>query len=98
MAKILDSYLRFSQQRNPISSLSNDFPLQAPADGAAALLIAHEEAVRSHGLRPLARVVGWTCVGVNPKDAGIGVVHAVRKLLEEQKLRVDDVDLFEVRS
>lgn len=72
--------------------------VSAPADGAAALLIAHEEAVRSHGLLPLARVVGWTSVGVDPKDAGIGAVHAVKKLLEEQNLRIDDVDLFEINE
>lgn len=71
---------------------------QAPADGAAALLIAHEEAVRGHDLRPLARIVGWTCVGVDPMEAGIGGARAVQKLLERQNLRVDDVDLFEVRT
>lgn len=37
-------------------------------------------------------------MGVDPKDAGIGGVHAVRKLLEEQKLSADDVDLFEVKN
>ncbi|KAJ8716975.1 hypothetical protein PYW08_005374 [Mythimna loreyi] len=72
--------------------------ISAPADGAAALLIAHEEAVRSHNLRPLARLVGWSCVGVDPKDAGLGGVHAVKKLLKEQKLKTDDVDLFEINE
>ncbi|XP_021195490.3 3-ketoacyl-CoA thiolase, mitochondrial [Helicoverpa armigera] len=70
----------------------------APADGAAALLLAHEEAVRGHSLQPLARVAGWTCVGVNPEDAGLGGVLAIRKLLDSQKLTVGDVDLFEINE
>ncbi|PZC74107.1 hypothetical protein B5X24_HaOG208358 [Helicoverpa armigera] len=72
--------------------------ISAPADGAAALLLAHEEAVKGHSIQPLARVAGWTCVGVNPEDAGLGGVLAIRKLLDEQKLTVGDVDLFEINE
>ncbi|CAB3244302.1 unnamed protein product [Arctia plantaginis] len=69
-----------------------------PADGAAALLIASEGSLSSHNLRPLARVAAWTCVGVDPRETGIAAVPAVRKLLDEQRLTVDDIDLFEINE
>lgn len=64
-------------------------------DGAAAMLIASEEAVQRHGLKPMARVLGMATGGVEPRIMGIGPVPAVRKLLERHNLTMDDIDLFE---
>ncbi|PSJ44508.1 3-oxoadipyl-CoA thiolase [Zobellella endophytica] len=64
-------------------------------DGAAAMLIASEEAVQRHGLKPMARILGMATAGVEPRIMGIGPVPAVRKLLERHNLTMDDIDLFE---
>ena len=67
-------------------------------DGAAALLVASEEAVDRHGLRPLARVAGMASVGVPPRIMGIGPAPAVRRLLERHGLSMGDVDLVELNE
>jgi acetyl-CoA C-acetyltransferase len=67
-------------------------------DGAAALVLASEEAVRRAGVEPLARVVAWTSAGVEPERMGIGPVPAVRSLLAKEKLTVSDVDLIELNE
>jgi 3-oxoadipyl-CoA thiolase len=67
-------------------------------DGAAALVLASEDAVRRHGLKPLARIVSAASAGVAPRIMGYGPVPAVRKLLAKQSLGVDAVDLFEVNE
>ncbi|NHH99295.1 MULTISPECIES: 3-oxoadipyl-CoA thiolase [Oceanimonas] len=64
-------------------------------DGAAAMLIASEDAVERHGLKPMARVLGMATAGVEPRIMGAGPVPAVRKLLEKHGLSMDDIDLFE---
>lgn len=66
------------------------------ADGAAALVIASEDATKTHGLQKLARVVDWACVGDDPKDSVAGVISAMKSLLTKQNLRTNDVDLYEV--
>ncbi|MBA3556499.1 MAG: thiolase family protein, partial [Gemmatimonadales bacterium] len=53
-------------------------------DGAAAVIVASEEGAGEHGLEPMARLVDWTNVGVDPAIMGIGPVPAVRALLERQ--------------
>lgn len=65
------------------------------ADGAAALLVASEAAVKKHALRPRARIVATAVAGVEPASFGGGVA-ATRKALERAGLRVSDLDLFEV--
>ena len=67
-------------------------------DGAAALLVASEAAVREHGWEPLARIVTSAVVGVEPQRMGIGPVHATRKALKRAGLALDDVDLFELNE
>ncbi len=67
-------------------------------DGAAAVLVAAESAAAELGLRPVARLVGWEVVGVEPRIMGIGPVPAVRRLLSRQGLTaaaVDEVELNE---
>jgi acetyl-CoA C-acetyltransferase len=67
-------------------------------DGGAAVALASEEAVAAHGLTPLARVIGWTTTGVDPRIMGIGPVPAVRKLLERTGLDLNDFDLVEINE
>ncbi len=67
-------------------------------DGAATLLVASEEAVKTHGLQPEARVADWTVAGVDPSVMGIGPVPAVRALLERNRLALRDVDLVELNE
>ncbi|SEO15652.1 acetyl-CoA acyltransferase [Gemmobacter aquatilis] len=67
-------------------------------DGAAALILASERAVKAHGLRPIARVVAGASAGVAPRIMGYGPVPAIRKLLEREGLTPDDIDLFELNE
>jgi acetyl-CoA acetyltransferase family protein len=67
-------------------------------DGGAALVVASDAAVRERGLEPLARIVGWATVGVEPRMMGMGPAPAIRKLLASAGLVLDDVDLFEINE
>ncbi|MEE8277222.1 MAG: thiolase family protein, partial [Thermoanaerobaculia bacterium] len=67
-------------------------------DGAAAILLASEEAAREMGLQPFARLIDWEVVGVSPRIMGIGPVPAVRRLLERQRLAFQDIDLVELNE
>ncbi|MYN07741.1 3-oxoadipyl-CoA thiolase [Pseudoduganella aquatica] len=67
-------------------------------DGACALLLASAEAAREHGLKPLARVVGMATAGVAPRVMGIGPVPAVRKLLRQTGLTLEQMDLIELNE
>jgi acetyl-CoA C-acetyltransferase len=70
----------------------------AITDGAAAMLVLSEDALREHGVTPHAQLLGWTSVGVDPARMGIGPVPAVRKLLERHQLSLDQVDLIELNE
>lgn len=67
-------------------------------DGAAALLIASEEAVKQHGLTPRARIVGAAAAGVPPRLMGIGPVPATRKLLSRLGLSLKNMSLIELNE
>jgi acetyl-CoA C-acetyltransferase len=67
-------------------------------DGAASLLVASADAVREHGLKPMARLVGYAQAGVDPKVMGIGPVPATRRLLEKTGVRLEDIDLIELNE
>ncbi|HEY0787126.1 MAG TPA: thiolase family protein [Thermoanaerobaculia bacterium] len=67
-------------------------------DGAAAMVVASGEVVRSLGLRPIARVRGYAQAAVDPKIMGIGPVPATRKLLEDLRMDLSDVDLVELNE
>ena len=64
-------------------------------DGAAALLLATEEATKKHGLKPRARIVSAAVAGVPPRIMGIGPAPATRKVLEKTGLSLDDMDVME---
>ena len=67
-------------------------------DGACALLLASEEAIKKHGLTPLARVVASAAVGVLPRVMGIGPVPSVHKILAKADLKLTDMDVFELNE
>lgn len=67
-------------------------------DGAAAMLVASQEAVNKHGLKPMAKILGMATAGVEPSIMGIGPVPAVRKLLEKQGVSIDEVDVIELNE
>jgi len=67
-------------------------------DGAAALLIASEDAVRRYGLTPLARVTTGLSVGVEPRVMGFGPEPATKALLERTGLSVADLDVIELNE
>jgi len=67
-------------------------------DGSCALLLAGQNAIQRHGLRPLARVVATATAGVAPRIMGIGPVPAVRKLLQQTGLSMADIDVIELNE
>ena len=67
-------------------------------DGACALLIASAEAAQQHGLIPLARIVGMATAGVAPRVMGVGPVPAVRKLLRQTGLTLEQMDWIELNE
>jgi acetyl-CoA C-acetyltransferase len=66
-------------------------------DGAAAVLMSAEEAVR-RGITPLARIVSWATAGVDPQIMGTGPIPASRKALEKAGWSVGDLDLIEANE
>jgi len=67
-------------------------------DGAAAGVLASEEFVKKNNLKPLARILGATSAGVDPRMMGIGPVPALRKMEQKHKLRPTDFDLVELNE
>jgi len=67
-------------------------------DGAAALIIASEEAIRLHGLTPRARIVTAAAAGVEPAVMGIGPVPATQRALARAGLTIADMDVIEINE
>jgi len=67
-------------------------------DGGAAVVLGGEEFVKRHNLKPLARIVGTSAAGVDPKTMGIGPVPAVRKLEKKTGIKLDQYDLVELNE
>ena len=67
-------------------------------DGAAAVLIASENAVKKYNLKPLARIVSSAVVGVEPRIMGIGPVEATKKALAKANLTLDQIDVIELNE
>ena len=67
-------------------------------DGAAALIIASEAAVREHGLTPRARILGMASAGVPPRIMGMGPVPSTRKLMAQLHHKIGDYDLIELNE
>jgi acetyl-CoA C-acetyltransferase len=67
-------------------------------DGAAALVVATEEWALARRKAPMARVLAYATVGVEPKYMGMGPVPAVTRALERAQLRIDQIDVFELNE
>lgn len=67
-------------------------------DGAAAVIVASEAAVKEHGLTPRARVIGAAAAGVAPRVMGLGPIPATERLLARAGLAIGDVDIIELNE
>ncbi len=67
-------------------------------DGAAALIIASEEAVKKYGLTPKAKILGMQTAGVPPRIMGMGPVPATQKLLNRLGMKLDDMGIIELNE
>lgn len=67
-------------------------------DGAAALLIVSENALKQHQLKPMARIVSAAAAGVEPRIMGIGPVEAANKALSKAGLTMNDIDIIELNE
>ena len=67
-------------------------------DGAAAILIASDEAVEKYGLKPRAKIIASTVVGVEPCIMGFGPAPAIKKLLDQTGLTLDQMDVIELNE
>jgi acetyl-CoA acyltransferase len=68
------------------------------SDGAAAVLLMTREKADEYGLKPRARIVDQTTVGVDPVIMLTGPIPATRKLLERNRMKMDDIDLIEINE
>jgi len=67
-------------------------------DGAAALILASDKGVEQHGLKPIARILGFATAGVAPRVMGMGPILAVKKLCERLKLTPESFDVVELNE
>lgn len=67
-------------------------------DGASAIILASEHAVKTYGLQPLAEVVSYAQSGLAPEIMGLGPVEAVTKALAKAQLSTDDIDVYELNE
>ncbi|WP_209389915.1 3-oxoadipyl-CoA thiolase [Chryseobacterium sp. RR2-3-20] len=67
-------------------------------DGAAALILASEEAVKKYDLKPIAKILGSAVAGVEPRIMGIGPVEATQKVLKRVNLSLEDMDVIELNE
>lgn len=67
-------------------------------DGVSFTLLASEEYIKENSLNPLAEVIGYSQVGLDPAFMGMGPFPAINKVLEEAKLKLNDIDLMEINE
>jgi acetyl-CoA C-acetyltransferase len=67
-------------------------------DGAAAVLVMSDEKAERIGVKPLARIVASTVAAIRPEIMGLGPIPAIRALLEETKMSIDDIDIVEINE
>ena len=103
----VDEGIRFNPDREKMAQLQPAFKEDGVitagnasqiSDGAAALLLVSEEALKRYQLTPLARVVAGVAVGSDPVLMLTGPIPATRKVLDRAGLSVEDIDLFEVNE
>jgi len=102
-----DEHVRFDLQIEDLAALKPAFKQEGTVtagnasginDAAAALVLMAQGEAEQRGVRPLARLAGYSFAGVEPLYMGIGPVPAVRSLLQEAGLKVADIDIWEVNE
>jgi len=83
---------------NPVSGTITAGNASGVNDGAAALIIASEEAVKRHGLIPKVRILGMAVSGVHPRIMGMGPVPATNNLIKRTGLEIDQMDVIELNE
>ena len=67
-------------------------------DGAAALLLTTSKEAEQKSIKPLAKIVSWSSVGVDPSVMGLGPIEAVRGSIKKARWNLEEVDLFEINE
>ena len=67
-------------------------------DGAAALFLTTFKEAEKKSIKPLAKIVSWASVGVDPTLMGLGPIEAVNKSIKKARWNIDEVDLFEINE
>ena len=67
-------------------------------DGAAALLLTTQDEAEKRSIEPLAKIISWASVGVEPSLMGLGPIGAVKEAIKKANWRIDDIDLFEINE
>ena len=102
-----DEFARASTTMETLGSLKPAFKKEGSVtagnasglnDGAAALLISSENGLKTHALKPLARIVSAAVAGVEPRIMGIGPVYASQKALDRAGLTLADMDILELNE
>jgi acetyl-CoA C-acetyltransferase len=67
-------------------------------DGAAALLIMSDERARDGGFKPKARIIASTVAAIRPEVMGVGPIPAIKQLLEDTGMKIEDIDIVEINE
>ncbi len=67
-------------------------------DGAAALLLTTKEEAEKKSIKPLAKIISWASVGIDPSLMGLGPIEAVREAVKKAKWNLEEIDLFEINE
>lgn len=100
----VDSHIRpspyesFAKIRPAFGGVQTGGNSSAVVDGAAAALVGSKQKATANGIKPLARIVAGASVGVPPHIMGIGPVPAIRAVLEESGLSLDQIDRIEINE
>jgi len=67
-------------------------------DGAAAVVVMDEDRARAEGLTPLARIITSGVTGLMPEIMGVGPIEAIKKVLDQANMKIDDIDVMELNE
>lgn len=67
-------------------------------DGAALAILVSDKAVKKYHLKPIAKILEYSYVGLDPKYMGLGAYYAVKALMKKSKLSLDEIDLLEINE
>ncbi|WP_165147828.1 acetyl-CoA C-acyltransferase, partial [Marinitoga sp. 38H-ov] len=102
-----DEYPRFGTTKETLAKLRPAFKKDGTVtagnssginDGASAMIIASESAVKKYGLKPLAEIVAYEQGGVDPSIMGIGPVAAITNIIEKKGIKLEEMELLELNE